>query len=277
MSKSSIIGKILIKGDLILKSPLLIGDGEGETSENFRDVHILKNDNNEPFIPGTSICGVLRDWLTAINPDIVTKIFGDAEKMQSSIQIDDIILTGSEIIARDGVRIDNLTGTGVKGGKYDFEVLDRGATGKLRLLINLRGIHADEENSAPKKIVDVVKVLLKKLSDGIRLGALTSKGFGLVTAEKLNAAIYDFRKKFYRLPKTILPARKILSLMRSLNSIRRSSFVITMLARLIKKKIFLQSRSKVTVILSYPAQVLREFCAIAPNTFAINSVLIKIF
>ncbi len=43
MNKSSIIGKILIKGKLILKSPLLIGDGAGETADNFRDVHVVKN------------------------------------------------------------------------------------------------------------------------------------------------------------------------------------------------------------------------------------------
>ena len=35
MNDSSLIGKIKITGDLILKSPLLIGDGEGEIADNF--------------------------------------------------------------------------------------------------------------------------------------------------------------------------------------------------------------------------------------------------
>ena len=195
MNKSSVIGKILIAGDLVLKSPLLIGDGAGETSDNFRDVHVLKNRQGEPFIPGTSLCGVLRDWLSRTEADEVAEIFGDADAMQSSIQLEDIILEGGKIIPRDGVRIDSMTGTGVEGGKYDFEVVERGATGKLNLLINLRGVHASKENSKPEKIIGVVKLLLKKLSDGIRLGALTSKGFGLVVVENLNAGIYDFRKK----------------------------------------------------------------------------------
>lgn len=189
MSNSSVIGKIKVTGDLILKSPLLIGDGAGETADNFRDVHVLKNRQGKPFIPGTSFCGVLREWLETVAPDSVEEIFGDNDAMQSSIQLDDIALADCEIIARDGVRIDNATGAGVDGGKYDFEVVERGAKGQLNLLINLRGRHSVE------KISNVVARLLKKLQDGIQLGAMTSKGFGLATVENLTANFYDFRDK----------------------------------------------------------------------------------
>ena len=189
MNNSSVIGKIKIAGELILKSPLLIGDGAGETADNFRDVHVLKNRAGEPFIPGTSLCGVLREWLGTVAPDSVSEIFGDNDAMQSSIQLDDIALANCEIIARDGVRIDNATGAGVDGGKYDFEVVERGATGKLNLLITLRGRHSVE------KISNVVARLLKKLQDGVQLGAMTSKGFGLATVENLCANLYDFRDK----------------------------------------------------------------------------------
>lgn len=189
MNSSSVIGKVLIEGELILKSPLLIGDGAGETSDNFRDVHVLKNRRGEPFIPGTSLCGVLRDWLTRTKSDAVTELFGDADTMQSSIQTDDIKLADFEIIARDGVRINGLTGTGEDGGKYDFEAIERGAHGQLRLLINLRGCHSVEKISA------TVALMLKKLQDGIRLGALTAKGFGLVATENLTANLYDFHNK----------------------------------------------------------------------------------
>lgn len=186
MNKSSVIGKILIVGNLRLQSPLLIGDGAGESAENFRDVHVLKNRQGKPFIPGTSLCGVLRDWLANVDAAAVPEIFGDADKMQSSIQADDIALENGEIIFRDGVRIDGLTGAGVDGGKYDYEAVERGASGKLRLLITLRGVHDVEKISA------TVAKLLRQLQDGIRLGALTSKGFGLVTAENLRADFYNF-------------------------------------------------------------------------------------
>lgn len=189
MNNSSVIGKIKVTGDLILKSPLLIGDGAGETADNFRDVHVLKNRQGKPFIPGTSLCGVLREWLETVAPDSVSELFGDNDAMQSSIQLDDIALADCEIISRDGVRIDNATGAGVDGGKFDFEVVERGAKGSLNLLINLRGCHSVE------KISNVVARLLKKLQDGVQLGAMTSKGFGLATAENLTANLYDFRDK----------------------------------------------------------------------------------
>lgn len=200
MNKSGVIGKILITGDLVLKSPLLIGDGAGETADNFRDVHVLKNNDGRPFISGTSLCGVLRDWFARTAPDSVTKIFGDLDEMQSSIQLDDITLDDCEITSRDGVRIDGVTGTGIDGGKYDYEAVERGATGKLRLLINLRNVHIDQENFDPrnyslKEILFVVANLLRKLQNGIQLGALTTKGFGLVSVKNLFANLYDFRKK----------------------------------------------------------------------------------
>ena len=189
MEDFKVTGKIKITGELVLKSPLLIGDGAGETSDNFKDIHVLKNHEGAAFIPGTSICGVLREWLKNINPALVEEIFGDADKMQSSIQLEDIILTGVEITSRDGVKIDGVTGTGVDGGKYDYEAVDRGARGDLNMLINLRGCHVETD------IKNFVAKLLRKLENGIRLGALTSKGFGLAVANNLSAEFFDFRKK----------------------------------------------------------------------------------
>ncbi|MBO4401246.1 MAG: CRISPR-associated protein [Selenomonadaceae bacterium] len=199
MKKSALIGKILITGELKLKSPLLIGDGAGETSDNFRDIHVLQNQDGVPFIPGTSICGVLRDYAKSVGLDMFEEIFGDENKFQSAIQFDDIELSG-KIVARDGVRIDGVTGTGEKGGKYDYEAVDRGAKGDIRILVNLRGVHRDGENPDDKnytleKVTGAVKKILGRLQSRIQLGALTSKGFGLAAVENLNADFYDFRKK----------------------------------------------------------------------------------
>ncbi len=189
MTDSQIIGRIKITGDLVLESPLLIGDGAGETSDNFKDIHVLKNQDGVPFIPGTSICGVLREDFSG--SEVFKKLFGDAEEFQSAIQIEDIALSGGEIISRDGVKIDGLTGTGVDGGKYDYEAVERGANGELRMLINLRGCHFSEIDKIKKTVAEI----LGKLENGIRLGALTSKGFGLAKVKSLNAEFYDFTKK----------------------------------------------------------------------------------
>ena len=188
MTDAQLIGKIKITGELILKSPLLIGDGTGETADNFKDIHVLKNYAGVPFIPGTSICGVLREYLESIDKKSVEKLFGDAQKFQSAIQIDDVKLDGAEIIARDGVKIDSLTGCGIDGGKYDYEAVDRGAVGKLNMLVNLRGCHGES-------LKDTVAAIIGRLKNGIRLGALTSKGFGLAAVKDLQAQFYDFTKK----------------------------------------------------------------------------------
>lgn len=102
MTDAQIIGKILITCKLTLKSPLLIGDGAGETSDNFKDIHVLKNQFGKPFIPGTSICGVLREEFRNFDP--LEKLFGDAEENQSAIQIEDIELANGAITYRDGVK-----------------------------------------------------------------------------------------------------------------------------------------------------------------------------
>lgn len=200
MNDSSVIGKIFIRGELSLKSPLLIGDGEGETSDNFKDIHVQKNQQGNPFIPGNSLAGVLREFLNETDFEMTEKIFGDVDKMQSSIQIDDVELENFKIISRDGVKIDNLTGIGIAGGKFDYEAVERGASGNLQMLINLRGCHADEKifpekNYTLEKIKNTAAKILQKLSDGINLGSLTSKGFGKIQVKDISAKIFDFRKK----------------------------------------------------------------------------------
>ncbi len=189
MTDAQIIGKIKISGELVLESPLLIGDGAGETSDNFKDIHVLKNQNDAPFIPGTSLCGVLHEIFRGY--EVADELFGDPDNFQSAIQIEDINLEGGEIISRDGVAIDFWTGTGIDGAKYDYEAVERGAHGKINMLVNLRGRHF----SKLEKFKNTVAEILSKFKRGIRLGALTSKGFGLAKAENIDAQFYDFRKK----------------------------------------------------------------------------------
>ena len=59
------IYKIIAK--LKLNSPLLIADGE---NDGVIDKHILKNKKGEPFIPGTSLAGALRNLAIRKNKEI---------------------------------------------------------------------------------------------------------------------------------------------------------------------------------------------------------------
>ena len=97
---------------------------------------------------------------------MITPIFGDADSMQSSLQLEDIALENAEIVFRDGVRIDGDTGIGVAGGKYDYEAVERGAHGKLRMSMTLRRCHELDAS------LNSIARLMKRLELGIRLGAL---------------------------------------------------------------------------------------------------------
>ena len=65
---AQVTGRVLIFGDLVLDAPLLIGAGDGGDDRNAdEDIRVLKGKEG-PFIPGTSLCGVLREFLRTHEP-----------------------------------------------------------------------------------------------------------------------------------------------------------------------------------------------------------------
>ena len=148
---AAILQKIRISGNLILKSPLLIGSGEHrENSMHEIDTYILRNQDDRPFIPGTSLAGVLRNAMMGADASDTEKtvgelLFGKIDKdkksdtgWQSAISIDDLILDNAEIVQRDGVSIDSYTHTAIDKKKYDYEAVERGAKGTFQAVVSLR-------------------------------------------------------------------------------------------------------------------------------------------
>lgn len=199
---------VRIEGTVELQSPLLIGAGE---SDGIIDTLVLKNKQGQPFIPGTSLAGVLRAIALREDPVLAGLLFGEIKKKksdnevavmeekiekvneldkQSAVCVEDIILSNARIVLRDGIEIDGLTGVGIAGHKYDYEVVERGARGVLRIRVLLRGYH---EPRLPE-----IKVFIERMADrlmaGIALGALTTKGFGRLRGAAIRACIYDFRE-----------------------------------------------------------------------------------
>ncbi|WP_051180227.1 RAMP superfamily CRISPR-associated protein [Selenomonas ruminantium] len=214
MGEEHIVGKIVITGSLKLVSPLLIGSGQDDyLSDNDKDIHVMKvmddRGRMQCVIPGTSIAGVLRELVaeqcrlrnSGINNRQIYRelyqLFGELDIMQSSIDVNDVILENAQIVYRDGVRIDEDMGAAIDGAKYDYEAVDRGADGKLRLVITLRGIHTENPaewqtaNIRPE-ILNVVFYIRECLEKGIRLGAMTAKGLGQIKVEHVQAGLYDF-------------------------------------------------------------------------------------
>ena len=199
MSDAKVMQKIVLTGTLQLNSPLIIGSGtETESRTNEADLHILKNKQEKPFIPGTSLAGVLRDWLAGNNPAATDKLFGfvtqnDAgmNDIQSAVAVSDVVLDNAMIVVRDGVSIDGYTGTGIKGAKYDYEAVERGATGNFSMVVTIR---AYQEKNIPE-LNTLIEQMADRLYTGIRVGALTAKGFGLVTVPDIVVDYYNFRDK----------------------------------------------------------------------------------
>ena len=195
MSKGSIRGKLCIEGHLVMKAPLLIGMGEHDEG-NQTDIQVMKDKNGDAFIPGTSLAGVLRQYIEADNPRAAALIFGtDLEEpsaydmeLQSSAIIYDIKLSNATIVHRDSVNLDGLTGTGIKHGKFDYEVIDQGAHGTFAAELILRNIHEKDRDLLENTLMR----LGHHLADGFHLGARTAIGFGKAVLEDINIDVYDF-------------------------------------------------------------------------------------
>ena len=196
MNEESVKGKIILEGALVLDAPLLIGTGGNGAGQDVDD-EVLKTTAGQPFIPGTSLAGALRDFMTAENALGMRLLFGTEAAYerqhnaawQSSIRIDDIKLNNVEIVVRDGVSLDEITGTAIEHHKFDYEAVGSGATGKFFAEITQRGIHERYED-AMKEAVDL---LAHRLAAGFSLGAHTAKGFGEVHVKDLKVYRYDFK------------------------------------------------------------------------------------
>ena len=205
MGKENVVGKIVMSGRLTVESPLLIGAGQDDhLSGNDKDIHVLrvadKSGTMRYIIPGTSLAGVLRDMVADQSAQAMENLFGEMTVMQSSVNVYDIVLDNALPIYRDGVRIDEDMGSAVDGAKYDYEAIERGAQGDLRLVITLRGIHTTDykewKTSAVKpEILNAICYIRECLEKGIKLGAMTAKGLGRVKVKDMQVGFYDFANK----------------------------------------------------------------------------------
>lgn len=205
VNPASIIKKILIQTTVRTYSPLRIGSGK---TDGITDILILKDKQGHAFIPATSLAGVLRAKAASIyGEEAAQKVFGSVadDGNQSLITISDITLCSEDtqtVIHRDGVKINEITGVGEKGAKYDFEALDRGAEGKLLMEVTLRQCNTDMtffqkkiHKNAPDMYSDMAYTIADILASGIQVGALTTKGYGDIKGQQPSCYVFDFSQK----------------------------------------------------------------------------------
>ena len=176
-----------------LESPLAIGSGEGEST----DKDIIVDKYGQPFIPGTSIAGVLRSCFKDDKKDR-TFLFGDVvintstddkdiqdEATESALKIYDATLRtdtsncqsayGSFFVTqRDCVVLEDKVSA--EGAKFDFQAVETGA--EFIGFLEFTG----ENDATQIAFESKIESALARFNTGeLRLGAKTTRGYGQVS------------------------------------------------------------------------------------------------
>lgn len=185
---SKIIERIIVTGNLVLKTPTHLGNGNEDPTA---DMILIKDVvEGKALLTGRSLAGGLRNYLreyehgyeTAEAPEsLCALLFGTPKSnagnidtdQQSALIVDDAFGDPPKVEYRDGVRIDGVTGTAVDGQKYDVELLQAGTTFRIQLELVIRSVY--DEN----KLLQGLAILLKGMENSeIFLGMRKTRGAG---------------------------------------------------------------------------------------------------
>lgn len=180
--------KLYYKAVMEAVSPLKTASGIEDKS----DSDILTDSDGNPFIPGTTLAGVIRHHIESIiTTDDVNSWFGYTvpkkdEGENSRITFYDAFYVKDEpkpkLSRRDGVRLSNHKET-IQRGKYDYEIVEKGATFEFRFEV-------DTDNAADfKEIAD--RIFNGFNSGKILVGGKTTRGFGNVKLNDIRLCVID--------------------------------------------------------------------------------------
>jgi CRISPR/Cas system CSM-associated protein Csm3 (group 7 of RAMP superfamily) len=168
-----IVKRIAVKADCEFVSPALIGSGYGENT----DSDIVRDASGNPFLPGSTVAGVLHSLCPFA-------LFGIDDRI-SPLWVLDSELDG-QIIELDGVALDRETKVALEQKKYDYEAIATGAKFTLRLLLTVR------ENDNTKNFEDLLKKLIGAVTfSDLSFGAKTRRGFGRVKCNAVSQREFD--------------------------------------------------------------------------------------
>lgn len=195
--QAQLIGKFLIRGILKTESPLMIGCGKSDLS----GIDILLDEKeHRPFIPGSSLTGVVRHALLDFcNQEDVSSLFGlsyeDTQSVtdktqMSQIYFSDAYATGDYTVrVRDSVRINSRTGAASDQGKFDYEVVESGAEFPIRIEVSIR------KSIESLFVINMCRLIFNLFNNRyIRIGAKTSAGFGRFDFQNFAYMHLDFMR-----------------------------------------------------------------------------------
>jgi len=190
------------------ETPLSLGSGRESITV---DRLVMRNAAGFPYIPGTSLAGVLRHSLESfIKKETLDNLFGFSEKRIG--QGSRIIINSAHLLAHDGVQIlesaptvdinndyyknlqnlperdyvsINERGTVQGAGKFDAELLHKG----VRFITSIELAGTPEDNEYWKQIVAQIS------NPALRFGGGTRKGYGKLKVIKLLNKEWDLTTK----------------------------------------------------------------------------------
>ncbi len=170
----------------VLKSPLRIGNGRHELS----DSDLMLDGRKLPFIPGSSLAGIIRHRSEQICGDktVIDRLFGVIKEADDSnremVIIPSAVLIGDAVIRDDAaaekVYISGRDGVGLgewetakKGAKFDFQIAETDQ--EFYSVVEWTG-NDEQETSEITKVLE--PVLKSFIATGMSAGARTSRGYG---------------------------------------------------------------------------------------------------
>jgi CRISPR/Cas system CSM-associated protein Csm3 (group 7 of RAMP superfamily) len=189
------INKICINAELKNLTPLHIGGAENSFET---DMPIIRDGDGKPYIPATSISGVIRDYLENLlgeNDGKINLFLGNQDKnnkqIKSHLIIDDAVLLDNEesVEIRDHASVDRLTLSAADKGKFDEQIISAGSKFDFSMELNI-------DKNYEKHFYELLKLTLNGFNKGlIFIGGKSTRGFGRVKLEDIKVNKYDFEKE----------------------------------------------------------------------------------
>jgi len=172
---TNIQSMVFMKLQFTLNTPLNVGSGEDEYS----DHDCVRDFDGNPFIPATSIAGLLRSSMDKKSANCLMGYTKGREAEQSRLMISDGVFIDPKntpkLSVRDGVAL-NENRVAKDQTKYDYEVIQSGASFETEISFKV----FKEDNQVKWQIFAEPLLYALKLvnEDKLRLGYKTNRGLG---------------------------------------------------------------------------------------------------
>lgn len=182
MSNRKLIKKTIYAIKVRFCSPISVSSGRDE----FTDSDVMRNLDGDPFVPGSALAGACRNYLDLLkDQDGFMGYAKDNDGAMSRLLFTDMEIQNPDITNRDGVGLQDDKQVD-KGAKFDFEVIDTGATGVFKLELVTREYDED--------VSDTICTFLRGIENGeVSIGKKKTRGYGCMKIEY--ARIKEFNKK----------------------------------------------------------------------------------